>query len=155
VLDGYEIVSLLGRGGMGAVYRARREGVGEVALKTLIGAVSQEELDRFRREAQLLASLRHPTIVPVHTAGEVSGLLYFAMGLIEGESLDAKLRREGALEPEKAVKLLCEIADGVAYANERHVIHRDLKPANILLDQEGHPLVTDFGLARQLDEKER
>jgi serine/threonine protein kinase len=155
VLDGYEIVSLLGRGGMGAVYRARRDGVGEVALKTLIGGVTQEELDRFRREAQLLASLRHPAIVPVHTAGQVQGLLYFAMGLVEGESLEAKIRREGPLPPEKAVRLLCQIADAVGYANERKIVHRDLKPANVLLDESGNPYVTDFGLARQMDENER
>ena len=140
---------------MGAVYRAHREGVGEVALKTLVGEVTQEERDRFRREAQLLASLRHPAIVPVHTAGEASGLLYFAMGIVEGESLEAKIRREGPLDPEKAVRLLCKIADGVAYANERKIVHRDLKPANVLLDEQGQPLVTDFGLARQLDEKNR
>jgi hypothetical protein len=155
VLDGYEIVGLLGRGGMGAVYRARRPGQGEVALKTLVGEVTEEEAARFRREAEVLGALEHPSIVPIRGAGEAMGLLYFAMGLVEGESLDAKIRREGALDPEEAVRIVLEIADAVAYAHDRKVIHRDLKPANVLLDEHVHPLVTDFGLARRTDEAQR
>ena len=156
VLDGYEIVGLLGRGGMGVVYRARRPGIGEVALKTLLGDVTSEEADRFRREGALLAALRHPAIVPVHSAGESQGVLYFAMGIVEGESLEAKIRREGRLQPEEAARILAEVAEGVAYAHERKIVHRDLKPANVLLDAGGHAFVTDFGLGRQLgDEGDR
>jgi serine/threonine-protein kinase len=166
VVDGYEIVALLGRGGMGAVYRARRPGAFrtfgpvapvEVALKTLVGEADEELLQRFRREAELLASLRHPSIVPIHAAGEAHGLFYFAMALVEGESLEEKIRREGPLKPETAVAILRQAADAVAYAHEHKIIHRDLKPANILLDKEsGHVLVSDFGLGLKLgDERER
>ena len=108
VIDGYEVIELLGRGGMGAVYRVRR-GSSDFALKTLAlsGSIelAAEEILRFRREGELLASLSHPGIVRVRAAGSKPGFLYFIMQLVEGESLEARPKREGALAPEEAVRI--------------------------------------------------
>jgi len=156
VIDGYEVVALLGRGGMGAVYRVRR-GSSELALKTIAfsgnAELASEEAARFRREGELLATLGHPGIVRVHAAGAKPGFLYFVMQLVEGEPLDARLKREGALRPQEAVRIVLEIADAIVHAHARGVVHRDLKPENILLEDGTRPLVTDFGLARRLGEE--
>jgi len=155
VIDGYEILTSLGRGGMGAVYRVRRGG-SELALKTLTflgtsGSASEESI-RFRREAELLASLSHPGIVHIKTAGTRPGFLYFVMQLVEGESLEQRLKRTGPLPATEAVRIVLDVADAIAHAHERGVVHRDLKPANILMEDDEHPLVSDFGLARRLGE---
>lgn len=153
----YELLTELGRGGMGVVYKARHMRLNRtVALKMVLAGrfADESDLSRFRAEAQTAAALEHPGIVPIHEAGEVDGVPYFSMSYVEGTSL-ADLTRKEPLPPADAARLIRRIATAVAYAHEQGVIHRDLKPANILLarDASGRidPKITDFGLARRLD----
>ena len=141
----------LGGGGMSRVFVARDLELGrEVVIKVRppeLGAVVNTE--RFRREVQLAASLQHPHIVPLLSAGHAGDLLYYTMPLIEGESIRGRLSREGALPIGEAVRLLRDVADALAYAHRHGVVHRDIKPDNILLSSR-HAVVTDFGVARAL-----
>src|SRR5262245_19128666 len=136
----------LGGGGMSRVFVAEETALGRrVVLKVLppeLGAGLS--VDRFRREIQLAASLHQPNIVPLLTAGEADGLLYYAMPLIEGDSLRTRLAREGELPIGEAVRLLRDVVDALACAHEAGVVHRDIKPDNVLLSRH-HTLVTDFG----------
>ncbi|MBI4618407.1 MAG: protein kinase [Planctomycetes bacterium] len=148
----YEILSEIARGGMGIVYRARQKSLGRiVALKILREgtAADDEQVTRFRREAALVGRLRHSGIVTVHDAGVHEGFHYFSMDFVEGEALDRLLAR-GPIDAGRAMEILVEVARAVDHAHGMGVIHRDLKPGNILLDSEGRPLVTDFGLAKLL-----
>lgn len=139
-----------GRGGMGTVYRARDlRHRRPVAFKVVRSDLTTQEPARFRREVEFAASLQHPHIVPVFDSGEIEGRLWYTMPFVEGESLGARLRREGPLPLPEAVRLLREIADALAYAHEQAVVHRDLKPDNVLLSR-GHALVADFGVAKAL-----
>ena len=197
-LGDFELLGELGRGGMGVVFEARQISLKRrVALKVLPPALgmSAQAKQRFEREAQAAAKLHHTNIVPVHAIGEHDGHNFYAMDLIEGQSLDHVLRDmmdAGAnplmetavtqtateLRPQKpatssqeqattslsdtsaggrewfdaVAKLMAEVADGLHYAHGRGVIHRDVKPANLMLSQEGHLSITDFGLARLLEE---
>jgi hypothetical protein len=148
----YRIERLLGRGGMGAVYLAHELALDrDVAIKVLPPdqAGPSDVRERFRREARTAARLRHPHIVPLHTFGEVSGLVYFVMGYVPGESLAARLHRQGPIEPEAARTLLAGICDALDYAHRQGIVHRDIKPDNILIDADsGAPLLTDFGIAK-------
>ena len=147
----YEILSTIARGGMGVVYKAKQLSLNRlVALKMILSGefASQQEIDRFYSEAKSAALLDHPGIVPIFEVGEHNGRHFFSMTYVEGLSLDAKLN-DGPLDPLEATKTMFEIAQAVQYAHERGVIHRDLKPSNILLDLQGHPRITDFGLAKQ------
>ncbi|MFN2399337.1 MAG: protein kinase [Gemmatimonadaceae bacterium] len=149
--EGYRLERELGGGAMSRVFVAEEIALGRrVVVKVLppelAAGVSEE---RFRREIQVAAQLRHPCIVPVHAAGQSGDLLYFTMPLIEGESLRAKLSRQGELPISETVKLLRDVADALSYAHSRGVVHRDIKPENILVDA-GHALVTDFGVAKAL-----
>ena len=148
----YEIVRLLGRGGMGAVYLARERALERtVAIKVLPPeiAVSAEAQERFRREARTAAKLTHPNIVPLHTFGEVEGMMYFVMGYVEGESLADRMQRDNELPPAEVRGILGAMADALHYAHRQGVIHRDIKPDNILLEAEsGRPMLTDFGIAK-------
>jgi predicted Ser/Thr protein kinase len=150
----YEIARLLGRGGMGAVYLATEAALErDVAIKVLPPdrGSTQESRDRFRREARTAARLSHPNIVPLYTFGDVDGTLYFVMGYVKGESLAARLKREGRLAVEEARKILIEIADALDYAHRLGVIHRDIKPDNVLIEEgTGRALLTDFGVAKAL-----
>jgi eukaryotic-like serine/threonine-protein kinase len=153
-LGNYEILDEIGRGGMGVIYRARqRHSHRIVAVKRVLSyqADSHETLMRFRREAEAVASLDHPNILPIYEVSESEdGLPFFSMKFATGGSLQVAapwLRND----PRKCVQLMAKVARAVEYAHDRGVLHRDLKPGNILLDDRGEPLVSDFGLAKWLD----
>lgn len=152
-LGHYRLLSELGRGGMGIVYKAVQENLGRtVALKTITHRRirNREAIERFRHEAAAAGQLEHPGIVQVHELAEQDGQFYFSMQFIEGEGLDHKLTR-GPLPPREAARIVQAAAEAVNYAHRRGVIHRDLKPANILIDAAGRPRITDFGLAKRLE----
>jgi len=150
--DDYTIEGEIGRGGMGVVFRARDERLQRrVAIKVLPPelAFQKEIRERFTREAQTAARLSHPHIVPIHDVGHGKGLVYFIMGLVEGESLAARLKRRGKLPAEEARRIMRETADALSAAHAVSVIHRDIKPDNILLEgTRGRVMVTDFGIAK-------
>jgi eukaryotic-like serine/threonine-protein kinase len=151
----YELIRELGRGGMGVVYLARQKDLDRlVALKMILSSflASDEVIHRFHTEAKAAARLRHPHIVQVFETGQCHGQHYFAMDFIEGRGLETLLQ-SGPLAAEKAVRLLVPIARAVGHLHDNGVIHRDLKPSNILADQAGHPYLTDFGLAKMLEEQ--
>ena len=151
-VDGYEILHELGRGGMGVVYKARQIKLKRnVALKMVLSGAhaSSKMRERFMREAEASAKLQHPNIVRVYDMGESNGQPFFAMEFVDGQDLDAI----GQTSPNRAAEIVAAIADGVQFAHENDIIHRDLKPANILVDNDGQPKVTDFGLAKFLDDE--
>ncbi len=146
----YEVLGMIARGGMGIVVKARQPGLGrEVAVKI----IREELLDspraraRFRIEAEAAGSLRHPNVVTLYEANEEDGEAFFSMELVEGESLESLLARDGPMEPRRAARVLAAVADGVQHAHTRGILHRDLKPGNVLLEANDRPKVTDFGIA--------
>ena len=151
--DRYEVERELGRGGMAIVYLARDVRHDRlVALKTLRPELAHAlGPERFLREIQIAARLQHPNILPLHDSGEAAGLLYYVMPYVEGESLRARLDREGQLPIDDAVHIARQVAAALAYAHDNGVVHRDIKPENILLSSE-HALVADFGIARAITE---
>jgi len=154
----FEITSLIGRGGMGAVYRARdRELDRVIAIKILPPEVGcdAEFQERFRQEATTLANLNHPNIVTLHGAGEREGYFYFVMEFIEGTDLSHLLLREQQLPAERSVDIAAQLCDALEYSHDQGVVHRDIKPANILLDEAGRVKVADFGLAKILQVEEQ
>ena len=153
-LGDYELLEEIARGGMGVVYRARQLRLNRiVAVKVVLHGpfASPDFVRRFRHEAEVTATLRHPNIVPVYEAGDYDGHHFLAMEYVEGQTL-AELVREQPLTATRAAGYVKAIAEAVHYAHQRGVLHRDLKPSNILLDGFGHPRVTDFGLAKILGE---
>jgi WD40 repeat protein/tetratricopeptide (TPR) repeat protein len=152
VVDGYEILGELGRGGMGVVYRARQVRLNRpCALKMILAGAHTDAVaaHRFRAEAQAVARLQHPNVVQIYSIGEADGLPYFELEYVEGGSLDRRL--DGTPWPPRRVAGLVEaLARGVAEAHRLEIVHRDLKPANVLLAADGTPKVTDFGLAKSL-----
>ena len=151
--EGYELLEEIGRGGQGVVYRAQQKSLNRtVALKVIgVGAwATESHLRRFRREAEAAASLNHPSIVPIHEIGECEGYCYYSMNLIEGGQLDEIVRRE-LLPTRRAAEIIARLARTVHYAHEHGILHRDIKPGNVLLDREGEPHLTDFGLARLIE----
>ncbi len=149
----YELIREIARGGMGVIFLARQISLNRpVALKMILAGELADEVDvkRFYTGAEAAANLDHAGIVPIYEVGLHEGQHYFSMGLVEGRSLAQGLA-DGPLPPHHAAALMAEVAAAIEYAHSRGVIHRDLKPGNILLDQDGRPRVTDFGLAKKLE----
>jgi predicted Ser/Thr protein kinase len=146
VLGKYVLATQIGKGAMGAVYKAWDRGLRRwVGLKVLLATSNPELVQRFRREAETAAAIQHPNIVPIYDVGESAGRPFLVMKFVEGSTLS-----DMSLEVEKACVIALQAAKGVAYAHERDVVHRDLKPANIMVDSSGHVYVMDFGLAKDL-----
>ena len=150
-LLGYRIESVLGRGGMGVVYKAYDSRLKRyVALKFVAPELFEDERfrERFLRESELAASLEHPNVIPIYDAREVDGLLVIAMRLVEGTDLKALIRKHRGLAPAHAFALLTQLADALDTAHARGLVHRDVKPSNALLDSADHLYLADFGLAQ-------
>lgn len=147
----YRLDALLGEGAMGVVYRARRLDDGSlVALKVLRPTLIDSDTyrQRFVREAQIAQDVRHQRLVPVVDAGEAGHVMYLAMEHVDGSSLDDVLAAEGRLDVPRTLAAIADVASGLDALHARGLVHRDVKPSNILIDGDGHALLTDFGLAR-------
>ena len=146
----YNVDALLGEGGMGKVYTATGPDGGRVALKLVKDDYARDETfrRRFYREARIAQTVQHPNVVPVLDTGEHEGLPFMAQRFIEGLSLDDKLKRDGPLDVQTAVRVCTDVAAGLEALWGAGMVHRDVKPANILLDGSGRAYITDFGLAK-------
>ena len=158
-LGDFEIVGEVGRGGMGVVYEARQLSLKrKVALKVLrfAGVADKDAMERFQREAETVAQLHHTNIVPIFAIGEQKGVYYYAMQFIEGRSLAAVLERSqedaAPLDFVEVARWMLQAAEALAHAHQRNVIHRDVKPSNLILDPAGQVWLTDFGLAKRIDD---
>jgi serine/threonine protein kinase len=148
----YEVLELIGRGGMGAVYRARQKGLDRiVALKVLPAAAAQDPTfgERFAREARALAKLNHANIIAIYDFGSADGLFYLVMEFVDGANLRSAIRAK-TTTPRAALAIVGQICDALQYAHEEGIVHRDIKPENILLDKRGRVKIADFGLAKLL-----
>jgi TolB-like protein/Tfp pilus assembly protein PilF len=152
-LGDYQLLEEIGRGGQGLVYRARQKSLNRIVALKVIGLgrwATTAHIKRFRLEAEAAASLDHPCIVPIHEIGESDGSCYFSMTLVEGRRLDEAIKSE-SVSNRRAAELIIKLARTVHYAHNRGILHRDIKPGNILIDAEGEPHLTDFGLARLVE----
>ena len=150
----YQLLEEIARGGMGVVFKARQTSLNRtVALKMILAGklASPVLVQRFQTEAEAAANLKHPNIVAIHEVGEHEGQHYFSMDYIEGQTL-AERMRQGPMPLKQAARCVQTIAGAIHYAHQRGVLHRDLKPSNILLDRQGQPHVTDFGLAKLVEQ---
>jgi streptogramin lyase len=153
---GYRMEEVIGRGGMGVVYRAHDLRLKRtVALKLIAPELAFDERfrERFARETELAMALEHPNVVPIYDAGEVDGHLYLAMRLVEGTDLKAVLASDGPLEPARALTICEQVAKALDAAHAKGLVHRDVKPSNVLLDASEHVYLADFGLTRRLEEQ--
>ncbi|HEV2181802.1 MAG TPA: serine/threonine-protein kinase, partial [Gemmatimonadaceae bacterium] len=148
----YVVERELGRGGMGVVYLAREKSLDrQVALKVLPGMLMAQPVlrERFLRETQLVANMSHPNVVPIYAVEEHPGVIFYAMGFIDGESLTERVRRAGPLPPAEVARVLQEAAWALSYAHSRGIVHRDVKPDNILIERAtGRALLVDFGISK-------
>src|ERR1044071_257578 len=152
-LGDYELLEEIGRGGQGVVYRAHQKSLNRTVALKVIGLgpwTTEAHLKRFRREAEAAAHLEHPSIVPIYEVGERDSQCYFSMKFVEGGQLDEVVSRV-PIPIRRAVELIAKLARTVHHAHEHGILHRDIKPGNILLDANGEPHLTDFGLARLLE----
>ncbi|HHW43609.1 MAG TPA: Stk1 family PASTA domain-containing Ser/Thr kinase, partial [Desulfotomaculum sp.] len=148
----YEILEQLGGGGMAIVYKGRDTFLNRlVTIKMLRPEFSSDQdfTRRFRREAQAVASLSHPHIVSIYDVGQEEGVQYLVMEYVDGEDLKTLIRREGALDAERAVQIALQVLEALEHAHENNIVHRDIKPHNILLTKSGRAKLTDFGIARE------
>jgi serine/threonine protein kinase len=153
---GYRIEELIGQGGMGVVYRAydlRLKRTVALKLVTPELALDDRFRERFTRETELAMALEHPNVVPVHDAGDVAGRLYLAMRLVTGTDLRKLLRAEAPLEASRALSICRQVANALDAAHARGLVHRDVKPSNVLLDEDEHVYLADFGLTRRREEQ--
>jgi len=154
---GYRLEEVVGRGGMGIVYRARHlllERTAALKLLSPEAAADPGFRERFVRESRMAAALEHPHVLPVYDAGEQDGLLYIAMRYVDGTDLGTLLERHGALEPAQALAIASQVGSALDAAHERSIVHRDVKPANVLLDERGAYL-SDFGLTKRVSSETR
>ncbi|HEX5272457.1 MAG TPA: protein kinase, partial [Gemmataceae bacterium] len=155
-VPGYEILGVLGRGGMGVVYKARQTKLNrQVALKMIRagGSAGEADLARFRVEAEAVARMQHPNIVQIYEVGETDGCPFFSLEYVDGGSLDRKL--QGTPQPpRKAAEMMETLARAIDFAHQKGIVHRDLKPANVLMTADGRLKVTDFGLAKRFEDKD-
>ncbi|PIU61973.1 MAG: serine/threonine-protein kinase, partial [Armatimonadetes bacterium CG07_land_8_20_14_0_80_40_9] len=150
----YEIIELIGKGGMAEVYKAKDKELGRyVALKILPPhfASDEEFVNRFVREAKSSAKLNHSNIVTIYDAGKHEDTYYIAMEYLEGETLKEIISRQGALPIDKSINIATQVADGLNYAHSQKIIHRDIKPGNIVTCEDGRAVITDFGIAKALE----
>ena len=152
-LGRYEITGTLGQGAMGVVYMARDPLLDrDVAINTINMALEQEEIAeygaRFEQEAKAAGGLNHPNVITIYDVGSSGNVAYMAMEYLDGQELRHMLARGTPLPTAQAIDIAAQIADGLTYAHERHVVHRDIKPANIMIVKGGRAKITDFGIAR-------
>lgn len=149
----YEIVSELGRGGMGVVYKVKQPGINRVlVLKTLLSNISSDPVSvkRFHKEAQMISTLQHPNIIPIYDFGEENGFPYFVMQFIEGIDFQ-ELIDKNTCERDELLQILVKVAQALDHAHKKGIVHRDVKPANVFLDKDNNPYLADFGLAKMSD----
>ena len=156
-IDGFVVERIVGRGGMGVVYRARQKRPDRpVALKVIAAALAEDPAfrARFERESAVAAQIEHPNVIPVHAVGEAGGVLYIAMRFVDGTDLRTLVSHQGWLEPHRAAAIVDQVAQALDAAHSHGLVHRDIKPANILIATAGgreHVYLTDFGLARHIE----
>lgn len=156
LIQNYKVISLIGEGGMGAVYKCEDQVLGRtVAIKELntIFTADDSFIQRFRQEAQLQAKLVHPGIVSLHTFFEESGQYYMVMEYAEGSTIKDLIRKVGPIPEKRAISILKQILQALAYAHGKNIIHRDIKPANIIINSDDEVKILDFGIARMMGEK--
>ena len=149
----YELLAEIARGGQGVVFKAWQESLNRVVALKMIALgpwATEPHLKRFKTEAEAAANLDHPQIVPIYEIGQVGGQHYFTMKLVEGISLKQAVS-DGPLDPRRAAAIIATVARAIHYAHERGILHRDIKPGNVLLDSEDRAYVTDFGLAKLIE----
>ncbi len=157
-IAGYQIEEIIGRGGMGVVYRAEHIRLGrKVALKVVAPQIAREEKfrERFLRESRTAGTLDHPNVVPMYDAGEADGVLYIAMRFVDGVDLATMISRDGPLEPARTARIVAQVASALDAAHEAGLVHRDVKPSNVLLPARGagrgeHAYLGDFGLTKRV-----